>query len=202
MDLTGSEFSRGFSESLLHRCWAGQDAPIKLPASDLRCLQDLLSIVVRQRSQSLNVLTEVLLMIYLRDLNPFMGLSHRLGSVTWELRADCCIFRGQGSGLTLIVRFMACQSLMGKVKYQLCANSLFCVLKCCTGLEQILLSPLPTHEDEFHPQGLGAHWETTMALLIFWCELRPTSLLCYTRKEGYFQWIREWIKCHGYKQSK
>lgn len=81
MDITSSEFSRGFSESHLHRCWAGQDAPTKLTAPDLRCLHDLLSTMVRQRSKGLNVLTEVLLAIYFADLNPFMGLSHRHGSV-------------------------------------------------------------------------------------------------------------------------
>lgn len=184
MDLTGSEFSRGFSESLLHRCWAGQEAPIKLPASDLRCLQDLLSIVVRQRSQSLNVLTEVLLMIYLRDLNPFMGLSHRLGSVTWELRADCCIFRGQGSGLTLIVRFMACQSLMGKVKYQLCANSLFCGLKCCTGLEQILLSPPPHPWRWISPTGIGSSLRNNNGITHFlmWAKTNISPVLHKERR--------------------
>lgn len=93
LGLTGTEFRRGFSESHLHRCWTGH-APIKLPASDLKCLQDLLRTVVRQRSQGLNVLIEVLLVIYSRDLNPFIGLSHRLGSVTWKLRADCYIFMG------------------------------------------------------------------------------------------------------------
>lgn len=117
----------------------------------------------RQKSWGLHVLTEVLFMPYYRDLNPFMGLSHRLGSVTWKLWADCCIFMGTrfwDDSHHQIHSFklgMTCQSLMGSAScYLLVDPILWTKMMHSSGADPPLLSSPPMKMNITHTE-----WELT-----------------------------------------